>query len=74
MAQLEVNVHEAKTQLSKLLAKLDAGERVIIKRRGKRAVQLVHAVQERKLGWATGVVIHEDFDTLDPETAEAFGA
>jgi antitoxin (DNA-binding transcriptional repressor) of toxin-antitoxin stability system len=67
MAQSEVNVHEAKTQLSKLLAKLDAGERVIIKRRGKRAVQLVHAVQER-------VIIHEDFDTLDAETAEAFGA
>ena len=74
MAQTTVNVHQAKTLLSKLLAKLDAGEQVIIKRRGKTAVQLVPYEPKRQIGWATGVVIHDDFDVLDAETAQAFGA
>jgi antitoxin (DNA-binding transcriptional repressor) of toxin-antitoxin stability system len=74
MAQTVVNVHEAKTQLSKLLAKLDSGERVVIQRRGKPAVQLVRLEPERRLGWASGVIIRDDFDTLDSEIAEAFGA
>ena len=74
MAQTIVNVREAKTQLSKLLAQLDEGEQVIIKRRGKTAVQLVLLEPQRSIGWATGVVIHDNFDVLDADIAIAFGA
>ncbi len=36
-----VNVHEAKTQLSRLLAQVEAGEEVIIARNGKPVARLV---------------------------------
>ena len=36
-----VNVHEAKSQLSRLLAQVEAGEEVIIARNGKPVAQLV---------------------------------
>ena len=36
-----VNVHEAKTNLSRLLAQVEAGEEVVIARRGKPVARLV---------------------------------
>ena len=36
-----VNVHEAKTQLSKLLQQVEAGETIVIARAGKPSAQLV---------------------------------
>ena len=36
-----VNVHEAKTQLSRLLAQVEAGEEVVIARRGRPIARLV---------------------------------
>ncbi len=36
-----VNVHQAKTQLSQLLARVEAGEEVVIARRGEPVVRLV---------------------------------
>ena len=41
-----VNVHEAKTHLSRLLAQVEAGEEVIIARNGKPVARLV-SVQRR---------------------------
>jgi prevent-host-death family protein len=38
---MEVNVHQAKTQLSKLIAAAESGEEVVIARNGKAAVKLV---------------------------------
>ena len=38
---MEVNVHHAKTNLSKLIAAVESGEEVIIARAGKPAVKLV---------------------------------
>lgn len=38
---LLVNVHEAKTQLSRLLARVEAGEEVVIARRGEPVARLV---------------------------------
>ena len=38
---LKVNVHEAKTNLSRLLAQVEAGEEVVIARNGKPVAQLV---------------------------------
>ena len=36
-----VNVHQAKTQLSRLLARVEAGEDVVIARRGEPVARLV---------------------------------
>ena len=36
-----VNVHQAKTQLSRLLAQVEAGEEVVIARRGEPVARLV---------------------------------
>lgn len=38
---MEVNIHHAKTYLSKLIAAVESGEEVIIARNGKPAVRLV---------------------------------
>ena len=38
---LVVNVHQAKTQLSRLLARVEAGEEVVIARRGEPVARLV---------------------------------
>jgi prevent-host-death family protein len=68
---VEVNVHEAKTHLSRLLEQAMAGEEVIIKRAGKRLVRLTpveSAPTRRKLGTAKGVfTVPDDFDTPLPE-------
>ena len=74
----QVNVHEAKTELSKLLEAVEAGERVVIARAGRPVAVLVPwkaAVKRRKLGQFAGQVkIHDDFDELPDDIAEAFGA
>jgi len=73
-----VNVHEAKTGLSRLLEEVEAGERVVIARAGKPVAVLVPfkaAVKRRKLGQFAGQAkIHDDFDELPDDIAEAFGA
>src|SRR5205823_7306464 len=43
-----VNVHEAKTRLSKLLKKVEAGEEIVIARAGKPVARLVPAAKTRK--------------------------
>jgi prevent-host-death family protein len=54
----EVNIHEAKTHLSRLLAKVAAGEEVIIAKAGKPVAKLVKidARPKRVLGSATGTI------------------
>ncbi len=73
-----VNVHEAKTQLSKLLEEVEAGERVIIARAGEPVAVLSPykaAVRRRRLGLFAGqVTIGADFDELPADIAAAFGA
>lgn len=41
-----VNVHEAKTQLSRLLERVEGGEEIIIARAGKPVARLVALAQE----------------------------
>ena len=43
-----VNVHQAKTQLSRLLARVEAGEEIVIARRGKPVARLVRCQPEPK--------------------------
>jgi len=73
-----VNVHEAKTQLSKLLEEVEAGERVIIARAGEPVAVLSPyklAVRRRRLGLFAGqVTLRDDFDELPADIADAFGA
>lgn len=61
-----VNMHEAKTQFSKLVARVEAGEEVVIARDGKPVARLV-AVQRpavaREAGRDRGLFsVPEDFD------------
>ena len=70
---LKVNIHEAKTHLSRLLAKVADGEEVIIARNGEpvaKIVPIAKASKKRVLGQYRGeVVIADDFDDpVDPET------
>ncbi|MEJ7732025.1 MAG: type II toxin-antitoxin system prevent-host-death family antitoxin [Polyangiaceae bacterium] len=73
-----VNVHEAKTQLSKLLEEVEAGERIVIARAGEPVAVLSPyrvAVRRRRLGLFAGqAVIRDDFDDLPADIADAFGA
>jgi prevent-host-death family protein len=67
---MEVNVHEAKTHLSKLLKRVAAGEEIIICNAGKPVAKLMparHTVQ-RRFGIDEGVFeVPEDFDAGLPE-------
>ena len=68
----EVNIHEAKTHLSRLLARVEAGEEVVIMRAGRPVARLVpiHPPQAKRIpGIDRGKVsIAEDFDAPLPES------
>ena len=73
----EVNVHEAKTNLSRLLARVEAGEEIVIARAGKPIARLVpiEAPKRRlELGFMRGRAwIADDFDApLPPEIQRYF--
>ena len=74
---MEVNIHEAKTHLSRLLEKVSAGEEVIIAKAGKPVAKLVpikSAPKKRFLGSAKGdFVVPDDFnDPLPKEIEDLF--
>jgi prevent-host-death family protein len=54
----EVNIHEAKTHLSRLLERVQQGEEVIIAKAGRPIAKLVkiEAVSKRRLGTAAGMI------------------
>jgi prevent-host-death family protein len=73
----EVNVHEAKTHLSRLLARVEAGEEVLISRAGRPIARLVPARKargRREPGRFVGKGrIADDFNAaLPPEVLAAF--
>ena len=70
-----VNVHQAKTQLSRLLARVEAGEDVVIARRGEPVARLVGCKprSKRQADILKGkVVIPDNF--LDPLPEEELSA
>jgi prevent-host-death family protein len=74
---MQINIHEAKTHLSRLLERLAEGEEIIIAKAGKPVARLVAYVESetpRHGGMWKGLVhIREDFDApLPPEIDEAF--
>ena len=73
-----VGMHEAKTQLSKLVERVEAGEEIVITRHGEPAARLVP--EKRGDGfaslagsWRGRVKIADDFDELPDDLAESFG-
>jgi prevent-host-death family protein len=68
----EVNIHEAKTHLSRLLEKVQQGEEVVIAKAGKPIARIVKIEDEkpkRQLGTGRGTIIfYPGWD--DPITEE----
>lgn len=70
-----VNIHEAKTQLSRLLERVAAGERVVISRAGVPVADLVpHQRASAVFGGLRGEVHYDDeaFGELDPDIQRMF--
>lgn len=64
-----VNIHEAKTHLSRLLEQAMAGEEVILAKAGKPCARLVPISEQkpvRKPGRLKGKVDHDFFEPLPP--------
>ncbi len=73
----EVNIHEAKTHLSRLLSRVAAGEEIIISKAGKPVARLVPFRKpkgKRPLGMDKGLfAVPADFDApLPDDVLEAF--
>ncbi len=72
-------VHHAKTHLSKLMAQAEAGEEVVISRRGKPAVRLVPCEPKPKTGikagWLKGKIEWNEafWDPLPEHELRAWG-
>lgn len=74
-----VKMHEAKTQLSRLVEQVNGGEEVVIARGNKRVAKLVPYTANRparKAGYLKGKIkIADDFDApLPDEIIDSFGA
>ena len=72
----QVNVYEAKTQLSKLLEEVEAGNEIVIARHGKPVARLVPLqrgpVRRVPGAWKGKVWMSPDFDEPDPELEDLF--
>jgi len=66
---VKVNVHEAKTHFSKLLARAHAGEEIVIAKGGKPYARLVplNVEEPRKPGLLRGVTLDKSFFDPLPE-------
>ncbi len=73
---ITVNIHEAKTQLSKLVEQAAAGESFIIAKAGKPMVKVVPLGAAEKgtagrLGFMAGeILVPEDFDQMGAQEIE----
>lgn len=72
----QVNVHEAKTHLSRLLDQVEQGAEVVIARNGRPVARLVSAVPARPPrtpgGWRGQVWTADDFDATPDGVVEDF--
>jgi len=71
-----VNIHEAKTHLSRLVSRAASGEEIVIAKAGKPVAKLVPYREEtrpREPGlWRGKVTIHPGFDESDDEITALF--
>jgi prevent-host-death family protein len=71
-----VNIHEAKTQLSRLVEQAAKGEPFIIAKAGKPLVKVTAidappVEKKRRLGFMAGLIaVPDDFDRMDQEKLE----
>jgi prevent-host-death family protein len=69
-----VNIHEAKTHLSRLIERVEAGEEIIIARAGRPAARLVPIEATRKPvrigGLKASSPVPDDFNTMFEEEIE----
>lgn len=71
-----VNIHEAKTHLSRLIEKAAAGETIVIAKAGKPVAKLTAidaptGPAKRRLGFMKGMfTVPDDFDTMGREEIE----
>ncbi len=66
-----VNIHEAKTHLSRLVERVEHGERIVIARAGRPVAMLMPiAAPPRRQPGRDRVVIHDDFDEPLADFAE----
>jgi prevent-host-death family protein len=77
MATTVINIHEAKTHLSRLIEDVAAGAEIIIARAGKpmaRLIPVVTPVRKKSLGLLKGKIkVPDDFNApLDDSTLAAF--
>ncbi len=72
----QINIHQAKTHLSRLLERVEAGEQIVIARAGKPVARLVPWRSRRSprvLGQFRGHIhIAGDFDDLPDDIRAAF--
>jgi prevent-host-death family protein len=72
-----INIHEAKTHLSRLVEKAANGEPFVIAKAGKPMVKVVpldtpEAGQQKRLGFLAGQIeVPDDFDTMGTEEIQA---
>jgi prevent-host-death family protein len=75
MSEIIVNVHEAKTHLSRLLEQVHAGQEVILAKGGKpyaKLVPLSKAAPLRQPGRLAGRITDAFFDPLPPDELAAW--
>lgn len=71
-----VNIHEAKTHLSRLIERVLAGESLLIAKAGKPLVKLVRldapeGAEQRRLGFLQGEIqVPDDFDRMGADEIE----
>lgn len=69
---MKINIHEAKTNFSKLIQKAEAGEEIIIARDGKPVAKLmglgpVKALRQPGSAQSDAIFVADDFDSPLPE-------
>lgn len=69
-----VNVHEAKTHLSRLLTRVHAGEEIVIAKAGKPYAKLIPLpqIKKRRPGIAQGAVTDAFFEPLPEEELQTW--
>lgn len=71
-----VNIHEAKTHLSKIVEKVSHGDSFIIAKAGKPLVKIVPLntpdhYQQKKIGFLAGqIIVPDDFDRMGSDEIE----
>lgn len=76
MQREQVNVHEAKTHLSRLLERVEAGDEFVIARSGRPIARLIPFQPRREPRtpgvWRDRIRIAADFDDTPSELIESF--